>query len=141
MAENDITIITVKAEIDAPIETVWNLWTNSEDIIRWNAASDDWHTTQAFNDLQTNGHFSYRMEAKNGSMGFDFAGIYKTVIPNKQIDYIIGDGRNVSIMFSFINHKTTIIESFEAEHSFSEDQQQKGWQAILDNFKRYAESQ
>lgn len=136
----ETTKITISAIVNAPVETAWNTWTNPNDIIQWNTASDDWHTTKAENDLRTGGTFSYRMEAKDGSMGFDFAGFYENVIPLKHITYSIGDGRKVTIDFSAENNKTKVVETFETEPTHSIELQQSGWQAILENFKKVAES-
>ncbi len=133
-------VITVYATIAAPIERVWKVWTTPADIVKWNNASDDWHTPRAENDLREGGRFSYRMEAKDGSMGFDFWGIYDKVIFQEQIDYTMGDGRRTEILFSSADGKTTVIESFEAESENSLELQQFGWQAILDNLKKYAEA-
>jgi uncharacterized protein YndB with AHSA1/START domain len=132
--------ITVSALVNAPIEIAWNTWTNPSDIVQWNTASDDWHTTKAENDVRVGGTFSYRMEAKDGSMGFDFAGVYENVIPHKHIAYVLGEDRKVTIDFSVENNKTKVVETFDAEHTFSLELQQTGWQAILDNFKKVAES-
>lgn len=132
-------VITIKVSIEAPIEKVWKAWTSPEDIVRWNNASDDWHTTKAENDLRQGGRFNSRMEAKDGSMGFDFWGIYDKVITHKQIDYTMGDGRRAEILFISSGDKTEVIESFEAESENSVDLQRTGWQAILDNFKSFAE--
>ena len=139
MSTSEKRIILVKAMIDAPVEKVWNDWTAPESIVKWNQASDDWHTTRAENDLRVGGKFSARMEAKDGSMGFDFEGIYTKVIFNQLIEYTIGDGREVKIVFSAVDHKTEIEESFEAENTHPMDAQRNGWQAILDNFKRFTE--
>ena len=134
------TIITVRASVNAPIEKVWRNWITPESIIKWNNASEDWHTLRAAKDFRKDGRFSYRMEAKDGSMGFDFEGTYDRIIENKQIDYTIGDGRKVKITFSSDGNKTEIIESFEAENTNSVEMQRNGWQSILDNFKKYSES-
>ncbi len=131
--------ITVKVIIEASVENVWKLWVDPKDIIQWNNASDDWHTTNADNDLREGGSFNFRMEAKDGSMGFDFGGVYEKVITNGQIDYIIGDGRKVKILFYSTGNKTEVIETFEAESTQSIELQKSGWQAILNNFKKYAE--
>ena len=139
MEKSKKTIIKVQTIIDAPIEHVWKCWTNPEDIVHWNYASDDWHTPKAENNLRVGGSFSYRMEAKDGSMGFDFCGIYDKVFINRQIDYTLGDDRKVSITFSFLNDKTQIVEFFEAEDVNTIELQRGGWQAILDNFKKYTE--
>jgi predicted 3-demethylubiquinone-9 3-methyltransferase (glyoxalase superfamily)/uncharacterized protein YndB with AHSA1/START domain len=132
-------IISVLTKIDAPLNLVWKLWTTPEDIVKWNNASEDWHTPRAVNDLRPGGKFNYRMEASNGSEGFDFEGIYDKVILKERIEYTLGDGRKVSIAFSRTNGKTKIIETFEPENENSIEKQHDGWQAILDNFKRYAE--
>jgi len=132
-------IITVRTSVNAPIETVWKHWTAPESITQWNNASDDWHTPRASNDLRKDGKFSYRMEARNGSMGFDFEGVYNNVVVNKQIDYTLADGRKVKITFSYYGKTTELIETFEAESINSIDLQRNGWQSILDNFKKFAE--
>lgn len=132
-------IVSVQTKIDAPLDLVWKLWTTPEDIVKWNNASEDWHTPRAINDLRTGGKFSNRMEAINGREGFNFEGTYDKVIPNERIDYTIGDGRRVSIVFSRTNGKTKIVENFEPEKENLVELQHNGWQAILDNFKRYAE--
>lgn len=133
------TFITLQTTVDAPVERVWDLWITPEHIIHWNNASDDWHTQKATNDLRQGGKFVYRMEARDGSMGFDFGGIYDIVIPNDKIEYTIGDGRKVIVDFAAQNQQTHILESFEAETSHTVELQQQGWQAILDNFKKYTE--
>jgi len=131
--------ITVSATVEAPIEKVWEFWTVPEHIMQWNNASDDWHSPKSINDLRTGGKFLTRMEAKDGSMGFDFGGIYDVVIPNDKIEYTMGDGRKVVVDFTDNKNQTTIEETFEAESENSPELQQQGWQAILDNFKKYAE--
>lgn len=133
------TIVVVQAVVNAPIDKIWEYWTNPGDITRWYFASDDWHTPRAENDLRTGGKFNIRMEAKDGSGGFDFWGIYTKIIFNKQIEYTIGDGRKVKIQFVVKDNKTEIFESFETENENSIEMQRGGWQAILDNFKKYAE--
>ena len=133
-------IITIATIANTSVEKAWKAWTTPNDIIQWNNASDDWHTTKAENDLRAGGKFSSRMEAKDGSFGFDFEGIYDKVIPNKFIEYTMGDGRKVKVEFSFNDNKTTITEIFEAEKENSIEMQRIGWQAILDNFKKYIES-
>jgi uncharacterized protein YndB with AHSA1/START domain len=132
--------ISVRAKINAPIVKVWKYWTTPEDIVRWNNATDDWHTPRAVNDLRAGGKFSYRMEAKDGSMGFDFGGTYEKITINKEIDYTIGDGRKVKIIFSTLGNKTEVLETFEAEDTNSIEIQRSGWQSILNNFRNYAES-
>ncbi len=133
------TAITVNADINAPLEKVWNFWTLPEHIIKWNNASDDWHTPYAENDLRTGGEFQSRMEAKDGSMGFDFRGIYDNVELHKLIEYTLGDGRKVQISFSENDNQTRVSEKFEAEAENSVELQQNGWQSILNNFKKYTE--
>lgn len=133
-------VITVQSTVNAPIEKVWNFWTKPEHIVNWSYASDDWHTPTAENDLRQGGKFSSRMEAKDGSMGFDFGGIYDEVIQNKYIEYTLGDGRKVKIIFDNKGDKTEITESFDAEKTHSLEMQKGGWQAILDNFKKYTET-
>ena len=133
-------IITVEALINAPTELVWKCWTSPEDIVKWNHALDDWHTTRAENDLQKGGKFLSRMEAKDGSMGFDFWGIYDLIVINNQIDCTLGDGRKMKIIFTRELNKTKVVETFEAESTHPVEMQQGGWQAILNNFKKYTES-
>lgn len=132
--------ITVTARVKAPVERVWEYWTAPEHIVNWNAASDDWHTPKAANDLRTNGRFSSRMEAKDGSMGFDFGGTYDEIKINELISYTMDDARKVTVTFSTNGKETQIIETFEAEDQNPVGMQREGWQAILDNFKTYAES-
>ena len=132
--------ITVEALINAPIEKVWINWTLPEYITQWNNASDDWHTTSAINDLQVGGKFSARMEAKDGSFGFDFWGIYDEVKTNELISYTLGDCRKVSISFNSDGNTTKVTETFEAEEENPVEMQRGGWQAILDNFKKYTEA-
>jgi uncharacterized protein YndB with AHSA1/START domain len=132
-------IICVQVNINAPAEKVWKLWTTPDDIVKWNHASDDWHTTRAANDLRRGGKFLSRMEARDGSTGFDFEGVYETIKANKLIEYFIVDGRKVRIDFSANKNTTKVVETFEAENVYSIEQQRSGWQAILNNFKEYAE--
>jgi uncharacterized protein YndB with AHSA1/START domain len=134
------TVITVQSTIEAPVEKVWELWNKPEHITKWANASDDWHTTRAENDLQVGGKFLSRMEAKDGSFGFDFGGIYDAVRENEYIEYTLGDNRKVKINFIPEGNQTKVVESFDAESTHSVEMQQGGWQAILDNFKRYTEA-
>ena len=134
------TTISVHAMVNSPIEKVWKDWTNPEAIIKWNNASDDWHTTRAENDLRVGGKFNARMEAKDGRYGFDFYGVYDKVKTNELIEYTLGDDRKVKIIFTKQGNTTQIVESFEAENTNSIELQKGGWQAILDNFKKYTES-
>jgi uncharacterized protein YndB with AHSA1/START domain len=140
MDKNDKTLITVETVVNAPINSVWKKWTNPDDIVKWNNASDDWHTTRAENDLKVGGKFLSRMEAKDGSMGFDFSGTYNTVKPNEIIEYTADDNRKVQVHFFDGDDKTTIIEVFEAENENPLKMQKLGWQSILNNFKKYTES-
>ena len=140
MATIDKAIITVEALINAPVAKVWKLWTDPKHIINWNNASDDWHTTKVENDLRVGGKFLSRMEAKDGSTGFDFTGDYKKVDYLKQIEYAIADGRKVQIRFASNGNKTTVTETFEAEQENPVELQQSGWQSILNNFKNYADN-
>ena len=130
--------ITVETLINAPIDEVWRAWTTPADITQWNAASDDWHTTSATVDLREGGAFSSRMEAKDGSMGFDFAGTYTRVVPHQLIEAAFGD-RSMVVEFEVTAAGVVVRETFEAESTHSVEQQQAGWQAILDNFKRHVE--
>ena len=128
--------ITVETVVDAPVEKVWAAWTNPEDIKQWNAASDDWHTTRAAVDLREGGAFSSRMEAKDGSVGFDFAGTYTKVVPGKLIECTFGD-RVLVVEFIEGADGVTVRETFDAEETHSVEQQRAGWQAILDRFARH----
>ncbi len=134
-------LLTIEVTVEAPIENVWEKWTNPVDILKWNTASDEWHTTKAENDLRIGGKFLSRMEAKDGSFGFDFWDIYDLIIPNKSIEYTLGDDRKVTISFQPTGNYTKISEIFEAETTNSLELQQSGWQAILNNFKNYVESE
>lgn len=133
--------ITVKTTVNTPVEKVWEYWTEPKHITKWNNASDDWHTPIAENDLRVGGKFLTRMEAKDGSFGFDFGGIYDEVKLNEVISYTLGDGRKVTITFTGQGNETEVIETFDAETMNSIEMQQAGWQAILDNFKKYSEQQ
>ncbi|UYO93154.1 SRPBCC family protein [Pollutimonas sp. M17] len=130
--------IIVETNVRAPIEKVWQAYTTPSDIVQWNAASDDWHTTEASVDLRVDGAFSSRMEAKDGSFGFDFAGTYTAIVPHRLIEYSFGD-RAAKVEFSENSEGVHVKVSFVAESSHSNDEQQAGWQAILDNFARYVE--
>ncbi len=134
------TNITVEAVINAPVEVVWHYWTEPEHITQWNYASDEWHSPKAENDLTVGGKFVYRMEAKDQSFGFDFSGCYDAVEPNKQINYTMDDGRKAEISFINQDDATKMIETFEAETENPIELQKGGWQAILDNFKKYVEA-
>ena len=132
--------ITVGAIIKSPIEKVWKYFNEPAHIMKWNSASPDWHTTSSQNDLKIGGKFLSRMEAKDGSFGFDFGGIYEKVTENELMEYILGDGRRVIVTFEKKGDDTKLTETFEAEDTHSLDQQKAGWQAILNNFKKYVEA-
>lgn len=134
-------LVTIQRTINTPVEKVWQYWNEPAHITQWCAASPDWHVPSAKNDLRAGGEFSTRMEAKDGSFGFDFGGVYDTVRVNDYIEYTLGDGRKVKIQFIPAGGSTTIIESFDAETQNPVDMQKAGWQAILDNFKSYTELQ
>jgi uncharacterized protein YndB with AHSA1/START domain len=134
------TIITIEATVHAPVTKVWSFWSEPKHIVKWNNASDDWHTTRAENDLQVGGKFLSRMEAKDGSFGFDFLGIYDEVKTNEAIAYTMGDGRKARVVFSATDTETKVVTTFEAETENSIELQQGGWQAILNSFKKYVES-
>ncbi len=131
--------ITVQTTVRAPIEQVWKAYTTPEDIVQWNAASDDWHTTKSTVDLRAGGNFSSRMEAKDGSFGFDFAGTYTDVVPMHRLEYSFGD-RTATVEFTEMPDAVNVKVVFDAETTHSIEQQQGGWQAILANFARYVES-
>ncbi len=134
-----MTKITVETNIAAPIEQVWRAYTTPADIKQWNAASDDWHTTAAMVNLREGGAFSSRMEAKDGSMGFDFAGTYTKIVEHKLIEYDFGD-RKAKIEFIPGAKGVTVRVTFDSEQTHSIEQQKFGWQAILDNFARHVEA-
>ena len=140
MGTTDKTTITVKVLIQAPIDMVWKKWTTPEDIKKWNYASNDWHSPHVDNDLRVGGRFTFRMEAKDGSAGFDFTGVYEKIIVNELIEYVIEDGRKVKAQFIPRGDNTEVIESFEAENVNPVEMQHGGWQAILDNFKKLVEN-
>jgi uncharacterized protein YndB with AHSA1/START domain len=137
---NTPTKITVEATVNAPVEKVWKSWIVPDHIVKWNHASDDWHSPWAKADFREGGSFSTRMEAKDGSMGFDFGGVYDVIKPNEYIEYTIGDGRKVQVTFTKQGNATKVVETFEAENTHPVEFQKGGWQAILDNFKKYTES-
>ena len=131
--------ITVEARIKALIAKVWNAYTTPEDIVQWNAASDDWHTTKATVDLRPGGEFSSRMEAKDGSFGFDFAGTYTAVVPHQRIEYTFG-GRTGIVEFVEGNDGVTVRSTFDAETEHPIEQQRFGWQSILNKFAKHVET-
>jgi uncharacterized protein YndB with AHSA1/START domain len=140
METQEKTVITIENTVNAPVSKVWDYWTKPEHITQWNHASDDWHSPWAKNDLRPGGSFSARMEAKDGSFGFDFGGIYDVVTNHEYIEYTLGDGRKVKVNFTSQGNATRVVESFEAESTHSIEMQKGGWQAILDNFKKYTEA-
>ena len=133
-------VITLSTEVRGSIKSVWELWTSPEHIVHWNFAADSWHAPAAVNDLQVGGKFSYRMEAKDGSEGFDFSGVYSEIIEPEVIAYTMDDGRTARVTFEALGESTVVTEVFEPETMNAHELQQAGWQMILDNFKRYAES-
>ena len=133
-------MITIGTTVEVDKEKVWQFWTQPEHIIHWNSASDDWHTPKAESDLRTGGRFTSRMEAKDGSMGFDFGGTFDEVNPPELLNYTLDDGRKVSVTFEENEGVTKITENFEPEDQNPLEMQEQGWQAILNNFKKYAES-
>jgi len=139
METKEKKVITVESTVNAPAEKVWEYFTKPDHIIKWCSPSEDWHTPRSENNLRVGGRFLSRMEAKDGSVGFDFGGTYDAVTPNKYIEYTMDDGRKVKVTFSADGNKTKVSESFEAETMNSVEMQRGGWQAILDNFKKYTE--
>lgn len=131
--------IIVTTEINAPLEKVWEHWTNPQYIVKWNFASDDWYCPKAESDLIVGGQLKSTMSAKDGSFSFDFIGIYTKIEPMSQLDYTIEDGREVSIVFRQEGNKIIVTESFEAEILNPRDMQYYGWKAILENFKKHVE--
>ena len=132
--------ISVETIVNAPIAKVWSAYTTPADIQQWNTASADWHTTKSTVDLRVGGVFSSRMEAKDGSFGFDFAGTYTKIVPNELIEYSFGDRRGV-VEFNATKNGVTVSVTFEAELENTVEQQRQGWQAILDNFAKYVQAQ
>lgn len=134
-------MIQVKVTVAAPQELVWECYTAPEHVTQWNNASPDWHSPKAENDLRVGGRFNYRMEARDGSEGFDFTGVYDDVVPLERISYAMDDGRKVVTTFAPSENGVEVMTSFDPEHENSRELQQSGWQAILDNFKQYTETQ
>ncbi|SER64683.1 SRPBCC family protein [Pedobacter rhizosphaerae] len=131
--------ITVSATVNAAVSKVWEFWSEPEHITQWTNASDDWHAPYGDNDLRKDGKFKTTMAAKDGSMSFDFEGIYSNVVVNELIEYGMADGRKVSVQFKGNGDTTEIIETFDAENTNPVEMQKEGWQAILNNFKKYVE--
>ena len=132
--------ITISAIVKADVAKVWQAWTSPEDIKKWNTASDDWHTPHAEVDLRVDGKFLSRMEAKDGSMGFDFSGKYTNIVDHQLIEYVLEDGRKVSTEFQSVDDGVKINSTFDPEDQNSHEMQRQGWQAILNNFVKYVES-
>ncbi len=132
--------LTASTTVSAPISKVWRAYTTPSDIVKWNAASEDWHTTSSVVDLRAGGTFCSRMKAKDGSFGFDFEGTYTNIVENSLIEYEFG-GRTAQVNFNEAGKSTNVTVAFDSEDSHTIEQQQQGWQAILDNFKKYVESQ
>jgi uncharacterized protein YndB with AHSA1/START domain len=139
METSKFTKVTVETVIQAPVAKVWTYWTEPVHITKWNQASEDWHAPRAENDLRVGGSFVTRMEAKDGSMGFDFGGVYDVVKQHEAIGYTMDDGRRVDIAFIDQGIETKVVETFDAEGTHPIEFQQAGWQAIMDNFKKYVE--
>jgi uncharacterized protein YndB with AHSA1/START domain len=132
--------ITVQTTIKSPVTKVWDIFNTPEHINKWNSALEEWRTLRAENDLKVGGKLSYRMEAKDGSAGFDFGATYTEVVPMKKIAYTIGDGRKVVVTFEEKSSETTVTETFDPEKVNLDWMQRAGWQAILDNLRKYTES-
>ena len=133
-------VITVEAIVNKPITTVWECWTKPEHITKWCFASDDWHAPNSTSDLKVGGKLSTRMEAKDGSFGFDFWGIYNDIKTNEKVGVVLGDDRKWDTYFSVVDGDVKVVEEFEAESENPIEMQQAGWQMILNNFKKYVES-
>lgn len=131
--------IKIEAMIAAPIERVWSAWSKPEHIVHWNFASPDWCCPRAVNDLRVGGKYNARMEAKDGSFGFDFEAVYTEVALHKKIVYTMEDGREAATEFEKVGDKVKVTTAFDAEKENPEDMQKDGWQAILNNFKQYVE--
>lgn len=140
MTTSEKTKITVQVLVNSPLEKAWDTWVNPNHIVNWYFASPDWHCPTSENDLQAGGDFKFRMEAKDGSFGFDFGGVYQEVVKHQLISYILDDTRTVRITFEEKDGKVLILQTFEAEEENSKEMQRDGWQAILDNYKGYTEN-
>ena len=132
--------VEVKTRVHAPLDQVWTCWVTPEHVMGWNFASDDWHTPKATNNLRTDGRFVYTMAAKDGSFSFDFSGTFVEITELQKIITRLDDDRMVVVEFEKIDHEVLVRETFEIEDENSEELQRLGWQAILDNFKKYTES-
>lgn len=134
------TKVTVQATIDIDCTKAWNYYTNPEHITKWNFADSSWHCPNAENNLQVGGKYRARMEAKDGSFGFDFEAVYSELVVGEKFTFVLSDSREVSVTFHKHNNQTDVIVTFDAENQNPIEMQKDGWQAILDNFKKYAES-
>ncbi|OYP30409.1 SRPBCC family protein [Rhodopirellula sp. MGV] len=132
--------IAIETTVDAPMEEVWAAWVTPEEITQWNFASDEWCCPNTTIDLVVGGQFNYRMEAKDGSIGFDFEGTFTAIDPQAAIEYALADDRSVKITFTQTESGVRVVETFEAEDENSAEMQRQGWQCILDNFKSHTES-
>ncbi|MBC76094.1 MAG: ATPase [Halobacteriovoraceae bacterium] len=132
--------VSIETIIDSTLEKVWSAWTTPAYITAWNFASEEWCCPKTEIDLEPGKNFNYRMEAKDGSMGFDFSGTFTEIKPNEFIEYALEDGRRVSISFEQTDNGVRVVESFDAEDENSAEQQKQGWQCILNNFKAHVES-
>jgi uncharacterized protein YndB with AHSA1/START domain len=133
-------LIKVQVDVNASVNKVWEMFTTPDHITKWNYAIPEWHSPKASLDLKEKGRFNYRMEAKDGSVGFDFTGTFTSVKPNEYIEYVLDDNRFVKITFRNVGNKTQVTEEFEPENQNPVEMQRGGWQAILNNFKSYVES-
>ena len=132
--------ITVQTRVKSDLDSVWSAWNNPDDIEQWNAAAEDWHTTRSTVDLREGGKFTSRMEAKDGSAGFDFEGTYTRIVPRKAIEYRMEDGRVVEVEFVEVRDAVVVKETFDTESENPTEMQRQGWQSILDNFARHVEA-
>jgi uncharacterized protein YndB with AHSA1/START domain len=139
IAESETKTVTVKTTLNKPLDEVWNKFTKPEHIVNWNFASDDWHCPKAENNLEVGKTFTSTMASKDGKMSFDFVGTYQEIVPKKKLVYTIADGRKVTVKLDVLDNKVILTENFAPENRNSEDMQRGGWQAILDNFKKYTE--
>jgi len=138
---NELKTITLETLVSVSLEKAWETWIQPQHVTQWNFASPDWHCPSAQTDLKVGGKFSSRMEARDGSFGFDFWGIYDEIVPLSLLRITMGDGRKMEVRFEQLNSKVKVTERFETEDLNTAERQREGWQAILDNYKAYAEKQ
>ena len=136
---NESKTITLETLVSVSLDKAWETWIQPQHVTQWNFASPYWHCPSAQTDLRIGGKFSSRMEARDGSFGFDFWGIYDEIIPQKLLRITMGDGRKMEVHFETLNGKVKVTERFEIEDLNSAEMQREGWQAILNNYKAYAE--